>query len=621
MRTQQSSASQRQRSEEEERAPLSVGDGRDDDGDDADDVDASAAALPPPLDLRVVDAVEKSATATGCEAIEIRPARLAAELGISVDDACAELCGLLSAVGGGGDGGGATFRFEKATAASDDDGDRGGGAKAPPVMVFTFPKDVRRRALRKRRRESMWAAAASALWFSVKALKIVTAFGLILSLFILCVAAIVGMVAAMVALSRTGGGGHGGQQQRAAMVRQIRYLFYTMRQMLWCYAVMGPDGDGDDDDGNARAGSGDPYLREVAFDLSLLFSVCCGNPGSVFYWIRARQLSRRRHRAFRGWGGRSVAAGTADVPDEDGVSLIRRRGSWGNDNDDYSQLRRNSNDTAITADSSRQEHRGLLSVAVEFLFGPVPFYPGPSETERWKLRAAILVERSSSNGISLREMAPYYDSPPKSLDDNARILQEGLRMVSHFNGVPAIGGKDKNLSSEKDARFAFPELMAESSVVTNYGDGICNATGIEDDCDTSWTSFLFATDAMPQRLAPSSNLSNQLPKILNESSYKLTKLHPKQFVHCCLLGFLNLIGVIWLGQSISPGGVLEVDATSLLGMLFQRSLLPVLRFYAVLFFTIPAVRLLLLLILNQRLRHRNILRQLLAKQIEDWVAE
>ena len=46
-----------------------------------------------PLDEKVIQAVREAPN------LRIRPASLASTVGISLDDACAELCGLLSAVG------------------------------------------------------------------------------------------------------------------------------------------------------------------------------------------------------------------------------------------------------------------------------------------------------------------------------------------------------------------------------------------------------------------------------------------------------------------------------------------------------------------------------------------
>ena len=55
-------------------------------------------------------------------------------------------------------------------------------------------------------------------------------------------------------------------------------LFYTLRQLLWCYAMFGPtEGEG-----------GDPFFHEAAYDTWLVLSLCCGNPGSMWFWLRAR---------------------------------------------------------------------------------------------------------------------------------------------------------------------------------------------------------------------------------------------------------------------------------------------------------------------------------------------
>ena len=70
----------------------------------------------------------------------IKPAYLASRLGISLDDAQSELCGLMSAVGGGEDG--ASFVFEKVESLN----------ASTMTMVFTFPCDFESRALSYRRK-------------------------------------------------------------------------------------------------------------------------------------------------------------------------------------------------------------------------------------------------------------------------------------------------------------------------------------------------------------------------------------------------------------------------------------------------------------------------------------
>lgn len=496
----------------------------------------------PPLDLRVLQVVEEAG-------YKLRPAKLAGELGISVEDACAELCGLLAAVGGGQ--GGASFQFES--------------LEGRPVMVFAFPPDTRRRALGQRRRQSLRDGLYQALLVGVKILKVVVAFGLILSLFIICVAAVLGLVGVLVALTRGGGDRH----QSASVTRQIRTLLYTMRQLLWLFALT-DSGEG-----------GDPFLREIAYDLSLVFGVCCGNPLSIFFWMRAGHLHRRRHGVFRGWGDRTMAR------DVEGVTLIRR-GSWNNDNDNDEPT-----GTAPT------EYRGLLSVAVEFLFGPTPFTPGPTPAERWKLRAAKLLQWGGRQ-ITLQQLSPWTDAPPMNLDDSSKVVSEGLLLVAHFNGVPS----DHQPSKASLASFDFPELLAEGSFASEY------EPNLEADDDQDWRTFFCRLET--ERRTPTADL----PNYLKEDTYRLTKLPAKQFLHCAGLGLLNLIGVVWLKQSVSAGGVLQVPTSTALGVFLHRGLLPVLGFYAVLFFTLPLMRLVLLSTLNLAVRQRNQRREALATALE-----
>jgi hypothetical protein len=506
------------------------------------DGDDAASLSTEPLDRRICEIIASLPNRT------IRPARLAAELGFSVDDANAELCGLLAAVGGGEDG--ASFRFETVEG-------------QPNVMVFTFPPDFEKRALRKRRRDDLAAVAREALLVAVRILKIVTAFGLILSLLILSVAAVAGLVAAMVALSQ----GRGSRQHRSLLMHRVRSVFFAVRQLLWCYAVFGPEGEGQD-----------PFLKEISYDLWLAFSVCCGNPGSIFFWFRANQLSRRRRRAFRGWGGRAIQS------DVDGVHLIQR-GTW---HDGQGSI---GNASSFASD----DRQGLLSIAVEFLFGPTPFSPGPSEADRWRLRAAALVQLTAENpqsGVALDALMPYAESPPDSLHDTKQVVAQGMTIVGYFNGVPSKEQGDFD-AAPGQANFIFPELMAESAAVPRYERSADNDDG-------TWMSLLCNQGGTTGR-----NLSSSLPTHLKEDRYRFTQLKPKQLLHCVVLGTLNLVGIIWFGQSISPGGIIEVPVGTPVEVFLQKGLLPVLRFYAVLFFALPSCRLLLILALNSSLKRRN----------------
>lgn len=481
-----------------------------------------------PLDERILELVSKNPS-------KVYPTRLVTELGLSYDDASAELCGLLKAVGSG-----ASFQFEH--------------VQNDVVMCFSFPPDFRQRARRSRAKyewsERLWTTMA----YVIKVLKIVTAFGLILSLLIVTVAGMIGLVAALVAMSRAGNNDH----HRNQLMRRMRDMFYSMRQLMWCYAMFGHHLEGQD-----------PVLSELAYDVSLITSICCGNPTSIWFWFRAQQLSRRRSYMSRSWG-RLVQSD----PASSGDSAMRLQGD---------------NEEELPSSSCREtsEHRGLLSLAVEFLFGPVPFAPGPTGLEKWKLRAAAIVEQSAKDGsVTLVSLSPYVDDPPDSLTDRVKIQASGLAIVAHFHGIPKRTDDDKQ-------HFMFPELLAEGTHSTNYEQEA-------DSDDGSWRTLLYVPDMF--LWSP----TDRIPSSLQERRYRLTMLGSKQFLSCVTIGSLNLIGVWWLALSLHPGGVLNDFIRNAAAVnALQRSIIPILQFYSVLFFILPAGRLAVICGFNAKREARN----------------
>eukprot|EP00977_Amphora_coffeiformis_P005425 scaffold1151_cov152-Amphora_coffeaeformis.AAC.1 len=554
-----------------------------------DDMDDEASK---PLGERVVQAIQ------GIPDRTIRPAKLAALLGISVNEACAELCGLMAAVGPT-----ATFVFETlpttTTSKTEQTGGDGKSPKAAVVMVFTFPPDFATKAVQGRQRAEQWQDIQDTLQVAARGLKIITAFGLILSLLILLVAAVVGVVAVLIASSQNDRNGRG----RSLVLRQLHSLMYTFRQLLWCYALFGPDM-GDDNT--------DPFLRETAYDLALLCSVCCGNPSSLFFWMRARQLSQRRHRMiYRGWSstgtwGRSSSGNAAtstaatNAYGVEGVTLVRQGTRGNHDN----------NETVILGTES-SEHRGLLSVAVDFLFGPTPFHPPHAEADKWKLRASVMVQTSTvQGGITLRQMAPYADEPPKTIENTAQVVQQGLLQVAFLNGV--LKETDEVLSDKSQAVFVFPELMAESATVLRYEPPLNDVT------DGSFLATLYAHPNFQgggRRITSHRAAAADLPTSLREPYYHFTKLTSAQFMYCLGLGLLNAFGVYWLAQSLQPAGALGPLVQGTLRTLLVGGLLPILSFYAKLFFALPAGRLVLVAYLNHVRRQRNEKRENLSRAL------
>lgn len=541
-----------------------------------------------PLDLRVIHAVRSAAVCDESGMLCIRPARLASELGeLSVNDACAELCGLMAAVGQE-----ASFTFEDIAVGEEST------TQKQKVMVFRFPPNFEKLAMWKRRRQDFLQMLYGACIIVVKILKIIAAFGLILSLLILSVAAIIALVAVLVAVARSGSG----RDQQGRIIRQVRAFFFTIRQLLWCYAMFGPEGDDQD-----------PFLREIAHDSALVMSVCCGSPAGIFYWMRAHQLARRRHRLFQGWGRRNDPSMHSEEEIE-GVRIMSRNrspSSRGYREQDSGVL----DSSSALSISQSTDHRGLLSLAVEFLFGPTPFNPGPSQSKRWKLRAGVIVQIATNNknrgsraSVALKCLAPFVDYPPHN-DDSILIENQSMLIVAHFNGVPSPETSLSSLSNMADAKFDFPELMAESADASPYQVELFPEVENSD-----WASLLFEKESASSMEGVS---LVGLPDHLTEYSYRLTKLTASQFRHCAIAGILNLVGVFWLKQSLLPGGILEIDAGSPLHAILLTGLLPVLGFYSVLFFAIPFGRLALILALNWLRWKRNERREAFAKALDD----
>jgi hypothetical protein len=535
----------------------------------------------------------------------VRPAQLVSSLGISIEDATRELCGLLSAVGGGKDG--ASFVFEKLKFP-------GAAAAGTNVMVFTFPHDFEQRALRHRRNADFKQRLRTLSIGIVKATKIFTAFGLIISLAVVIIAGICLLVAAVIAMARGGHGGGGGHRNHPLMHR-VRFLFLELRQILWLYAICG----------GSMGGNQDPFLREVAGDLAVMMSVCCGNPMHIFFWMRLGRMSTRWGRGgevARRWGGSTYNN------DLDGIAMMRRR-TWGDDNDNQ------------TSSDQSNEQRGLLSIAVEFLFGPSDDEDGNTtsatsrrDLERWKYRASIIIALSSSsggNGVSLRELLPYVDSPPKSADD-ASALSEVMKIVTYFNGKPV--DCDNGSSDCMEARFCFPELMAEMNHDINATTQKLFSLGSSEFAPSSsdiYVSVLYNEDDADSSSSTISSSSGGIPLYLYERPFVLTELSRQQFGQCVLLGLLNYFGVIWIQNALSPGGLLQLPVvaaavTSASGSSRRRKrqgndafiaaasflvlgLFKILRFYAGLFFLIPLTRLAIILLRNYGVRRRNERRQ------------
>ena len=523
----------------------------------------------------------------------------------------------MSAVGGGEDG--ASFVFEKVETPD----------TSTMTMVFTFPADFENRALSYRRKMNWYQRLRDFSKVVVKAVKIFTAFGLIISLAVLMIAGICLLVAAVVAMAR-GGGQRGNQHQ--VLMQKLRFLLLQLRQILWLYAICG------------GGSQDDPFMREVAGDLALMLSCCVGNPMHMWFWMRMGGRRRRGGGLFglsqrRGWRMGNWRGDTDNNTDEDGVAMIQR-GSWGNDQNNPQR-----SDSSASFDSqSSQQQRGLLSVAVEFLFGPNESANNsinrqgslsPEELEKWKFRAAIIMSLSAASegkGVSLRELLPYTDNPPASTND-ASALRETMKIITYFNGKPA-----DTTSSEAtggiDACFHFPEIMAEMETgIYDVSQKIMSLSSSDFaappnmDSKHSITKLLYKSDDDEGVISPSGGI----PQYMYEKPKFLTHLSRKQFSQCLFLGALNLIGIISVQSALLPGGLFDLSIAAAMatdadsngatssrrrrrhsqdvwiafGSVVVLKLLTVLRFYAFVFFLLPLIRLAILMVTNYLVDRRN----------------
>ena len=83
----------------------------DDDGDENEERAPLAATTTTPLDERILAVIRRTRKDDENGNRTLRPATLASELGLSIEEATRELCALLSAIGGGEEG--ASFKFER----------------------------------------------------------------------------------------------------------------------------------------------------------------------------------------------------------------------------------------------------------------------------------------------------------------------------------------------------------------------------------------------------------------------------------------------------------------------------------------------------------------------------
>ena len=480
-----------------------------------------------PLDDRVLEAVKLS------ENYSIQPVTLASALGISIDDATMELCGLLRAVGPT-----ASFHI-------DDDSHR---------ETFLFPIDFETRARSHRRGRQTKATLQTILRLLWKLLQIITAFGLVLSLLT------VGIVAIAVLILSSRQQQQQQQQSRDRILHFIRRTLVTLQQLLWIYSI-----------NNHHFGT---YSNSLLFDtlhaIRLGITICC-SPNSfntIYHCFRARRLAQRRQYATRGWSTPTTNTNTHDNQYQDSLPL----------NSSFEDF---------------QTQRGLLSILVEFLFGPLPQTEDKHDLWKWKLREYVIV--SHDFRLSLAKLRPFIDNP---VDLTSQIPQT-LQLTYHFHGKP-----DLTTNHHNNDYYAFNTQYTFSELQTTYTQ---NNHKIQNYNISKWQHIWFPSNQFfslyEPEVIPNSNNNNNLPMYLTENYHALTKLSLHEFKLCSILGVINLIGVHWLKYTLIP----KNKALPLRWLLKPFSSL--LMYYSYLFIALPILRFFFLTLLNMQIQRRNHLRQ------------
>jgi len=553
-----------------------------------------------PLDSRITEVIRNKSKFT------IRPAELASELGISIDDANAELCGLLRAVGST-----ATFQFDSIPISKTSfNSNNKNSNKMTTVMTFTFPPDFEQKASATRRKENIRDLWWNLIHASFKIFKVFVAFGLIISFAVVMIGGMCLFIATVIAMSR-GGNGNGGMnsQHHRRLMGNVRAMWFSLRQLFWVFYIGGGF------DLVEGGGVVDPFIAETAFTLSMW------SPSSIWFWLRMYRIRNRRVRMNRGWR-------TSNASDRHGYE------SSLDGNNDLLDINGNSHGSITTRWSNyvnrqQQDERGLLSIVVEFLFGPTPFHPGPTDYTKWKIRETFIIETSSiqqDQAINMVQFLPFVDYPPTIITESQQSLRnnynskernECLKIITHFNGVPYMAAQqsssDGNSASHDAYHFVFPELiLSESDGLNKEND----QSPLEAEDNNAPNSF-FYTNNTGYTLSTQMVARSQMKNYLHENRYVLTKLTKSDFYRCILMNTFNFIGLLMIWNSIQDG-VLEIRDKHSLQFNIIKYLLLLLMFYAKLFFILPLGRMLILLVLNHNIKTRNERRMSFAK---NWLSE
>ncbi|GMI54761.1 hypothetical protein TeGR_g12467 [Tetraparma gracilis] len=224
-------------------------------------------------------------------------------------------------------------------------------------------------------------------------------------------------------------------------------------------------------------------------------------------------------------------------------------------------------------DAAPEDFPPLLTIIDHFLFGP-PSPPYPSPSARTLLRVGLIQRRGLK--ITPTELLPFSDDPPPSSSD----VSAAVRHIMYLRGVPLPSGG-----------YSFPSLADVPAADADPG---FRAAG-----------FLYSSAEAGGGYEPAGDC-------LAEGRHAVTALGPAEFWAVAGLGALNVAGVALAGGSAKAATFLEGGGG--LGWL-AGALLGGMRWYAALFFLVPAVRAAACFARNVLVDERNKRRRALAEEL------
>lgn len=262
----------------------------------------------------------------------------------------------------------------------------------------------------------------------------------------------------------------------------------------------------------------------------------------------------------------------------------------------------------------------VLSIIDEFLFGPSSSSPGPTTTNKWRLRAAAILNHSEGS-VTLEQLLPYVDDPPASISSNGSSLAS-LSIVSHFRGVPVVatdrGGGESSADSSKagKSQFRFAELLMEGTEIeSSILNKDIDLSSIErDNANAGACVPLLYKD--PDRSDRYVRQGDVVPSCLIEGQYVLTNMTRSHFMGCVGLALGNYFGVVWIREYFSADGDTAFSLSYPAILTILQYLFSVLALYAKFFLMLPLLRLFFIMLVNVGIDRRNMRRKTLARELE-----